>query len=142
MTLDRGEAWVEFGLRKPDWPEITIRYSHLFRNGQKDSTIWGDTVQTGLTTEVKERKITPAFRDIDETRDIVSLEATKTFGKTDVGLGMRYEHDNNNDSQNLWRGGGGVPPAVPPPGTQRFITEKSTDNSIFTAVCRHRWNCG
>ena len=41
---------------------------------------------------------------------------------------MRYEHDNNDDSQNLWRGGGGVPPAVPPPGTQRFITEKSTDD--------------
>ena len=81
-----------------------------------------------MTTDVTERKITPAFRDIDETRDIVSLEAAKTFGKTDVGLGMRYEHDNNNDSQNLWRGGGGVPPAVPPPGTQRFITEKSTDD--------------
>ena len=128
MTLDRGEAWVEFGLRKPDWPEITIRYSHLFRNGKKDSTIWGDTDQTGLTTDQPQRKITPAFRDIDETRDIVSLEAVKTFGNTDVGLGMRYEHDNNDNSLNLWRGAGGVPPAVPPPGTQRFITEKSTDD--------------
>lgn len=128
MTLDRGEAWIEFGLRKPDWPEITIRYSHLFRSGQKDSTIWGDTNQTGLTTGQTERKIAPAFRDIDETRDIVSLEATKTFGKTDVGLGMRYEHDSNDDSLNLWRGAGNVPPAVPPPGNQRFVTEKSTDD--------------
>ena len=27
MTLDRGVAWVEFGLRKPNWPEITIRFT-------------------------------------------------------------------------------------------------------------------
>src|SRR4051812_42712799 len=39
--LDRGEAWIELGLRIPKWPEITFHYSHLFRDGRKDSTIWG-----------------------------------------------------------------------------------------------------
>src|ERR1043166_8392073 len=34
MHIDRGEAWVELGLRLPDWPEITLRYSHLWRNGE------------------------------------------------------------------------------------------------------------
>src|SRR5438045_9080255 len=48
MHIDRGEAWIELGLRVPDWPEITIRYTHEFRDGQKDSTIWGDTNLTGL----------------------------------------------------------------------------------------------
>ena len=81
------------GLQLPDWPEIIIRYSHVFRQGQKDSTIWGDTNLTGLTTDQTTRKIAPVYRDIDEARDIVSLEISKTFDNTDIGLGMRYEHD-------------------------------------------------
>src|SRR5246127_2899770 len=71
MHIDRGDAWVELGLRVPNWPEITIRYSHEFRDGQKDSTTWGDTTLTGLPVNPT-RKIVPSFREIDETRDIVS----------------------------------------------------------------------
>ncbi len=111
MHIDRGEVWVELGLRLPDWPEITIRYSHEFRDGQKDSTIWGDT-----------------FRNIDETRDIVALDALKTFGNTDVNLGMRYEHSTIDDSLNMERGAGQLPPTVPPPGAQRFITQRDVNN--------------
>ena len=110
MHIDRGEAWVELGLRVPDWPEITLRYSHEFRDGQKDSTMWGDTTLTGIPGAT--RKIAPAFRDIDETRDIFSLEASKTFGNTDVLLGMRYEHTNDDDTLNMIRGAGQLPPAV------------------------------
>ncbi len=140
MHIDRGDAWVELGLRAPDLPEVTIRYSHEFRDGQKDSTNWGDTTLTGLplpsptppasnAQRNPTRKIAPAYRDIDETRDIFSLEATKTFGNTDVGLGMRYEHDGNNDSLQLERGAGQLPPAVAAPGAQRFITENSNINT-------------
>lgn len=127
MHIDRGEAWVELGLRLPDWPEITLRYSHQFRDGQKDSTSWGDTNLTGLTAPspaTSTRKIAPAYRDIDETRDILALDLSKTFGNTDIGLGMRYEHDDNRDSLQLVRGAGQVPPIVPAPGSQRFITQQ------------------
>jgi hypothetical protein len=127
MHIDRGEAWVELGLRVPNWPEITIRYSHEFRDGQKDSTIWGDTNLTGLPVNPT-RKIVPAFRDIDETRDIFAFDALKTFGNTDVNLGMRYEHSTIDDSLNLERGAGQLPPAVPPPGAQRFITQRDVNN--------------
>ncbi len=107
MHIDRGDAWVELGLRVPDWPEITIRYSHEFRFGQKDSTIWGDTNLTGLQPPFNStRKIVPSFRDIDEKRDIVSLEISKTIGNTDVLLGMRYEHNTNDYSLNMERGAG------------------------------------
>ena len=128
MHIDRGEAWVELGLRLPDWPEITLRYSHQFRDGQKDSTSWGDTNLTGLTANQTARKIAPAYRDIDETRDILALDATKTFGNTDIGLGMRYEHDDNNDRLQLVRGAGQVPPIVPAPGNERFITQRDNNN--------------
>src|SRR6266511_4564939 len=124
MHIDRGEAWVELGLRVPDWPEITIRYSHEFRDGQKDSTSWGDTSLTGLAVNPT-RKIVPSFRDIDETRDIFSFEASKTIGNTDVLLGMRYEHNENDDSLNMERSAGSVGVV---PGGQRFVTQHQKDD--------------
>ena len=129
MHIDRGDAWVELGLRVPDWPEITIRYDHEFRFGQKDSTIWGDTNLTGLLPPFNStRKIIPSFRNIDETRDIFSFEASKTFGNTDVLLGMRYEHNTNDYSLNFERGAGQLPPVVPPPGQQRKVTQTQNDD--------------
>src|SRR5436190_4559289 len=127
MHIDRGEAWIELGLRVPNWPEITIRYSHEFRDGQKDSTIWGDTNLTGLAVNPT-RSIVPSFRDIDETRDIFAFDALKTFGNTDVNLGMRYEHSAIDDRLQLERGAGQLPPVVPPPGAQRFITQRDVNN--------------
>jgi hypothetical protein len=124
MHIDRGEAWVELGLRLPDWPEITIHYSHEFRQGQKDSTTWGDTALTGLTVNPT-RKIIPSFRDIDETRDIFSFDASKTFGNTDVLLGMRYEHNENDDSLNMERNAGQIGVV---PGGQRFVTQRQKDD--------------
>jgi hypothetical protein len=127
MHVDRGDAWIELGLRAPNWPEITIRYEHEFRFGQKDSTVWGDTNLTGLAVQPT-RKIVPSFRNLDETRDIFSFEASKTIGNTDVLLGMRYEHNDNDYSLNVERGAGQLPPAVPPPGQQRKATQKQNDD--------------
>jgi hypothetical protein len=124
MHIDRGDAWVELGLRVPNWPEITIRYSHEFRDGQKDSTTWGDTTLTGLPVNPT-RKLVPSFRDIDETRDIVSFEASKTIGNTDVLLGMRYEHNEDDDSLNMERNAGSVGVV---PGGQRFVTQHQKDD--------------
>jgi hypothetical protein len=127
MHIDRGEAWIELGLRVPDWPEITLRYSHEFRDGQKDSTTWGDTTLTGIPGN-NTRKIVPSFRDIDEKRDIFSLDMAKTFANTDITLGMRYEHIDDNDSIKMERGAGQLPPVVAPPGAQRFVTQHINDD--------------
>jgi hypothetical protein len=126
-ALDRGEAWIELGLRIPKWPEITLHYSHLFRDGRKDSTIWGDSTLTGLAVNPA-RKIAPAFRDIDETRDIFSAEIVKNFGNTDIGLGMRYEHSESDNRLQLERGAGQLPPLVAAPGAQRFITQRERND--------------
>ena len=62
MHIDRGDIWIELGLRVPNWPEITIRYDHEFRFGEKDSTVWGDTNLTGLLPPfTSTRKIIPLF---------------------------------------------------------------------------------
>ncbi|HMF01322.1 MAG TPA: hypothetical protein VKK06_15640 [Terriglobia bacterium] len=129
MHIDRGDVWVELGLRVPNWPEITIRYEHEFRDGQKDSTTWGDTTLTGLPVNPT-RKIVPSFRDIDETRDIVSFEASKTFGNTDVLLGMRYEHNENEDSLNMERNAGQV--GVVPSGQRKVTETQNGDVDLFS----------
>jgi len=41
-SIDRGEVWVEAGLRLEELPQLTFRYAHQFRDGYKDSTSWGD----------------------------------------------------------------------------------------------------
>ena len=74
------------------------------------------------------RKIIPSFRNIDEKRDIFSFEASKTIGNTDVLLGMRYEHNTDDYSLNMERGAGQLPPAVPPPGQQRKVTQQQNDD--------------
>src|SRR5262245_30950528 len=132
MHIDRGDAWIELGLRAPNWPEITIRYDHEFRFGQKDSTVWGDTNLTGLAVQPT-RKIVPSFQNLDEKRDIFSFEGSKTIGNTDVLLGMRYEHNTNDYSLNMERGAGQLPPVVPPPGQQRKVTQQqNNDVDLFS----------
>jgi hypothetical protein len=109
LELDRGELWFEAGLRMPDIPEITLHYSHQWRDGEKDSTMWGDVYPGGLR-----RGIVPGLYDIDETRDTVILDVTHTLGNTDLGLGLRYEAVRNDD-------------------TRGTITGNAADN-VFTAL--------
>jgi len=108
-ALFRGSIWVELGLRVPNLPELTVRYEHAFRNGQKDSTSWGGTNQTGIVatpTNSSTRKVLPSFRNINETRDIFTFDGKYLFGKpeqmgnTEVNLGMRYEFDTTDNSFN------------------------------------------
>src|SRR4030095_3640686 len=127
MHIDRGDVCLELGLRVPNWPEITIHWSHMYRDGQKDSTVWGDTTLTGIVNNGA-RKIAPAYRDMDEKRDILAVDATKTFGNTDVGIGMRWDHYSNDNKLQLERGAGQLPPAVPAPGQQRFITQNDQND--------------
>ena len=74
------------------------------------------------------RKLVPAYRDIDEKRDILAVDATKTFGNTDVGIGMRWDHYSIDNNLQLERNAGQLPPAVPPPGAQRFITQNDQND--------------
>ena len=110
LALDRSDAWIEFGLRLPNLPEITLRYDHETRYGQKDSTEWGTGYLNPPTTIPSggvagglpnSKSVMPAFENINEKRDIVVLDATQTvFSNTDLALGMRYEHNSNSDSEN------------------------------------------
>ncbi len=75
LHVDHGKAWVDFGLRKTDWPEITLGYEYRYAEGYKSTLQWG-AVAVGPTT----RNIFPAYKQIDEETHIVKLDVSHTFG--------------------------------------------------------------
>jgi len=89
VGLDRGEISIEGGLSLKKWPALNFKYSHLTRDGQKGSTVWGQT-HTSLIPSIT-RGLNASLYDIDETRDIFELNAKQKIKTFDVGLGLRYE---------------------------------------------------
>ena len=99
LHLDRGEVWMEAGLRMENLPEITFGYSHRWRDGKKDSTMWG--ISEGVNGLADGYAVLPGYYDIDETRDTFTLDVDYTLGNTDLGLGLRYEMADNDNTRNL-----------------------------------------
>jgi hypothetical protein len=100
LYLDRGEVWVEMGLTLPDVPSIRFRYTHRYRDGKKDSLSWGDS---NLTGGLGSRGIVPSFREFDETRHIFQADVRHTLGNTGVGVGLRYELGDQDNTLNIRR---------------------------------------
>jgi hypothetical protein len=120
LAIDRGEFWFEGGLTLPDKPILTFRYSHQFREGDKDSTIWGDT-KSNLPDA---RGIVPTFLDIDEKRDIFQIDAEHTLSNTRFGAGLIFESSKEDDSRNILRN--------PGEAGQRYVTqEEKVDTDLF-----------
>ncbi|MEI6278818.1 MAG: hypothetical protein WCQ16_05470 [Verrucomicrobiae bacterium] len=143
FALTRTLLWAEIGLRMPNLPELTLRYEHATRKGQEDSTEWGSTAFTGYaatTNNSASRKMVPAFRNIDETRDTFTLDGKYTigkpdaFGSTDINLGMTYERTNTDDSLNTRNNPGAYPTVqaannylgIPIAATDYFTTQTDT----------------
>jgi hypothetical protein len=118
LAIDRGALWFEGGLRLPNWPELTLRYERLTRDGQKDSLAWGESASAAG------RRIVPAFWDIDEVRDIFALDARHTLGTTALRLGVRYEAQDQTNRQYTRRNPG---EAADRRGTQ----ENGLDSDLF-----------
>lgn len=99
--VDRSNLYFEAGLRMEDKPEVTFRYSHAMRDGEKDSLAWGDnTVTSGSSM-----KLVPSLWNIDESTDLFELDIEHTIGKTDLGLGLVYERSEYSNTRTTPRGG-------------------------------------
>ncbi len=136
-SIDRGEIYFEAGLRMEDFPEITFSYRHLYRDGDKDSTSWGDTRANtnwgGITGSSPAFKLLPALWDIDESTDIFELDVEHTLGNTDFGAGLVYETYSLDNSRFMSRWG--AKPTGVGSGSTTAITEitqtEKTDADIF-----------
>jgi hypothetical protein len=103
LHVDRGEFYFEAGLRMENLPEITFRYKHAFRDGQKDSTSWSERPSI-TSTSTTPFKFLPSLWDIDERSDTFELEVEHTLGNTDLGLGLTYEHVDYSNTLSFNRG--------------------------------------
>ncbi len=133
QSIDRGELYFETGLRMENMPEITFSYRHLYREGQKDSTCWGDTPSNlawgGITGSNVAFKLMPALWDIDETTDIFELDVEHTLGNTDLGMGLVYESYDLDNSRYTPRWGSTAPAAVF--GINETTLTEKTEADIF-----------
>lgn len=138
-SIDRGEIYFETGLRMEDVPEVTFSYRHLYRNGDKDSTCWGDSLANtswgGVAGSNPAFKFLPALWDIDETTDIFELDVEYTLGNTDLAIGAVYENYKLNNSRYTPRRG--TKPTAPPPtatgalGLNNVTLTERNDADIF-----------
>jgi hypothetical protein len=102
LALDRGQFSFEAGLTKPALPQITFKYTHRYRNGDKSSTLWGPVHDSGGNVD----RAYPGIYSIDETFDAIQLDLTHHYKKVNYGLGVSYEHGDLNDAHKLtfWQG--------------------------------------
>lgn len=98
LAVDRAQTSFEAGLTLPNKPQISFRYDLDTRNGDKPSTIWGNTT---LTPGGAQRRIVPGLRHFDESRHTFSLDVKHDIGNTTVGVGGRYEVQYNDDGRSV-----------------------------------------
>lgn len=131
LTVDRGHIWFEAGLTLPDAPQISFRYDHEYRDGEKASTVWGDSLVaatpgvypvTGAT-----RNFVPAFLGVDERRDTFALKLKHHIGKTDFTIGGSYTRNEFDNARYI--------PRCPGESTaQRYVTEhQKQQEDVFNA---------
>jgi hypothetical protein len=105
-----------------DIPQVTFKYTHAFREGEKSSTIWGITHPTINVTQ----GLSPTVNRIDEHSDTFQLDLAKTIKATDLGLGMRYENGELNNALRITQSPG-------EPGQQRITDKQKTSYDLFSA---------
>jgi hypothetical protein len=120
LALDRGNFTFEGGLTLKDIPEVTFKYSHAFREGEKSSTIWGITHPSFNVTQ----GLSPSFYNIDEHSDAFQVDLAKTIKTTDLGLGMRYENGDLDNALYITQSPG-------EPGQQRISDHQKTTYDLF-----------
>jgi hypothetical protein len=122
LALDRGNFTFEGGLTLKDIPQVTFKYTHAFREGEKSSTIWGITHPTINVTQ----GLSPSVNNIDEHSDAFQLDLAKTIKATDLGVGMRYEGGKQNNALHITESPG-------EPGQQRITDQQSTTYDLYHA---------
>ena len=133
LFVDRDNFWFETGLRLPNVPEITFRFSQETRDGKKDSTIWGDTIRLGIAGANNARGIVPSFLKLDEVRTTLALDLKHRLSKTDFGAGLRYEDMSLDNTRNIHRRPGELTGSVTV-AADRFVTQRETVHSdMFNA---------
>jgi hypothetical protein len=126
--VDRTKIFFEAGLTLENKPQVRVRYEYDSRDGDKNSTIWGNTT---LTSGAGTRNIVPTINRLNEDRHIVALDISHTIGNTLAGVGGRYEFTTYDNARYMRRNPGETTGATPP---DRFLTHREgVDSDMFNA---------
>jgi hypothetical protein len=124
LALDRGMFSLEGGLTLKNWPGLRFKYSHLYRDGEKGSTIWGQS-HPGLVFPTA--GVVPTLQVIDESRHIFEVDLTHRIKKTDVGIGAVYEFGDLNNKRALSQ----FPGESIPAGERKITNREGSDYDLF-----------
>lgn len=72
LYLDTGRAWADFGLTRPDWPQIVFGYEYQFKDGTKSMLELGGVYDQNFVG----KNIYPATKEIHEHTHILKLDIT------------------------------------------------------------------
>jgi hypothetical protein len=121
--IDRTKIFFEAGLTLENKPQVRVRYDFDRREGDKNSTIWGNT---GLTGGPGARNIVPTRNVVDEERHTISLDVSHTIGNTKAGIGGRYMFSTYDNARYMRRN--------PGEASDRFLTHREdVDTDMFNA---------
>jgi hypothetical protein len=95
LGLDRGAFSIEGGLTPEKGINAVFKYTHTFREGEENSTIWGDAHPNNTTLV---QGLSPSFSDIHEHADSFQLDLSDHVKTTDLGLGLHYETGKMDDT--------------------------------------------
>ncbi len=123
LHTDRGNFWADVVIAKENSPVFHFRYTNELRSGQKDTTIWNDSSQTGipiyslssLNPVSAVRKLGAAYIDLGERQQTMSAAVTHTIGKTEVEVEIVNNKTDSLDTRWLNRYQGELKPypAIP-----------------------------
>jgi len=125
LFVDRSKLWAEVTFARPNAPVFTIRYTNELRNGNKDSTIWGDSDNTGIPIYSQSslnvisatRKIVPAYLELNERHQTLSGSLRHTVGRTTFEIVVSGDRIDNLDTRYMDRYPGEVKPYPAIPAT-------------------------
>ena len=133
LALDRGEYSFLGGVTLDNLPSITFGYTHSYRYGNEDSTIWGPTHPNPLNSPATVQGLAASLYNIDETVDAFDLNAKKNLWNTDLALGLHYEHGDLNDglATTFYPG--------EPVQMDRTMTDDNTYNLFSATATGEKW---
>jgi hypothetical protein len=121
--IDRTHIFFDAGLTLENKPKIRVRYDYDARDGDKNSTSWGNTTLTGGNGT---RNIVPTRLTVNEDRHTFALDVSHQFGNTELGIGGRYMLSTYDNARYIARN--------PGEATQRFLTHREgVDMDMFNA---------
>ncbi|MFT3869879.1 MAG: hypothetical protein QM715_15625 [Nibricoccus sp.] len=133
LATKRDQLWLEIGLAKEDRPKILLRYERHGRRGTKSSTELGET---NLTGGAGSKAIVPASLSMDEIRQILVAEISRSVGPQRWEIAARYERSEQDNRRYSARRPGEA-------AAERVSTTREVvDSDLFSshAIVEHEFN--